>query len=295
MPCEDTRGQDTTKSRRMSGTSWIPFVVGFLFITGIVVGLIESHSRVQPKQMQSYIESHARTQVVQRTFDHEYDKADTDAETQEVMVAARDFKEDDLIKADMVKAIRMAKSAVPVGSFSSFKDVDDRWVKTAVLEWQPITENKLGPKGTAPGIVTNIPRGLRGYKLVITEHSGALALGFILPGQRVDVVLYEGKEKYQQRGETILRNILVLAAGRYIYPDESRVQRRSVTFGVRPDQVDSLVTADAKGPLSLRLHGLEAVQNERRVAVASSASGVEAIDAKGGTAEQVQARACYEL
>ena len=59
----------------------------------------------------------------------------------------------------MVKAIRMSKSAVPPGTFSSFEDIEDRWVKSAMLEGDPIVEKGLGPKGIPPGLVANIPLG----------------------------------------------------------------------------------------------------------------------------------------
>ena len=39
-------------------------------------------------------------------------------DVQDVLVAARDVKEEELLKPDAVKVIRMAKSAVPVGAFS---------------------------------------------------------------------------------------------------------------------------------------------------------------------------------
>ena len=79
-------------------------------------------------------------------------------ETQEILVAARDFKEEEILKPDMVKLMRMAK-AVPPGAFSSFKDVEDRWVKTTMLEGDPIIEKKLGPKGSPPAWSPTSPRG----------------------------------------------------------------------------------------------------------------------------------------
>src|SRR5262249_46783388 len=58
-------------------------------------------------------------------------------------------------------------------------------------------------------------------------------------------------------GETILQNILVLAAGQlFTRPDEKSVQSRTVTLAVTPEQVDVLVAAKAKGPLSLSLRGV---------------------------------------
>jgi pilus assembly protein CpaB len=177
-------------------------------------------------------------------------------ETQDVIVASRDFKEEEILKSEMVKTIRMVKSAVPPGSFSSFKDVEERWVKTTMLEGDMIVDKKLGPKGSPPGLVANIPKGMRAFAVEVTEQSGVS--GFILPGHHVDVVRYESNEKNRnQRGETILQNVLVLAAGQiFLRPEEKAVQGRTVTLAVTPEQVDLLVAARAKGPLSLSLRGV---------------------------------------
>jgi pilus assembly protein CpaB len=177
-------------------------------------------------------------------------------ETQEILVAARDFKEEEVLKPDMVKTARTSKSAVPAGAFSSFKDVEERWVKTTMLEGDPIVDKKLGPKGSPPGLVANIPKGMRAFAVEVNEQSGVS--GFILPGHRVDVVRYESNEKSQtQRGETILQNILVLAAGQvFTRPEEKSLLNRTVTLAVFPEQVDVLVAARSKGPLSLSLRGV---------------------------------------
>jgi pilus assembly protein CpaB len=182
--------------------------------------------------------------------------ASTEEESQDVIVAARDFKEEEILKADMVKVVRMAKSNLPVGAYSSFKDVEGRWVRTAMLEGDPIVEKKLGPKGAPPGLVSNIPRGMRAFAIEVNEQSGVS--GFILPQHHVDVVRYDSGEKgAYQRGETILQNVLVLAAGQvFTRPDEKNVQSRTVTLAVTPDEVDTLVAAKSKGPLSLSLRGV---------------------------------------
>ncbi len=177
-------------------------------------------------------------------------------DSQEILVAARDFKEEEILKPDMIKTVRMSKSAVPVGAYSSFKDVEERWVKTAMLEGDPIVDKKLGPKGTPPGLVANIPQGMRAFAIEVNEQSGVS--GFILPGHRVDVVRFEANDRSPtQRGETILQNILVLAAGQvFTRPEEKSLLNHSVTLAVFPEQVDILVAARAKGPLSLSLRGV---------------------------------------
>jgi pilus assembly protein CpaB len=175
-------------------------------------------------------------------------------EAQDVLVAARDIKEEELLKPETVKVIRMAKSAVPVGAFSAPKDVEDRWVKTSLLEGDVVIEKKLGIKGTPPGLVANIPKGMRAFAIDVTEQSGVS--GFILPGHRVDVIRFEA-ERGEHRGESILQDILVLAAGQvFTRAEERSLTNRTVTLALTPEQVDILVAARAKGALSLALRGV---------------------------------------
>lgn len=176
-------------------------------------------------------------------------------ETQEVLVAARDLKEEESLKTDMIKTTRMVKSAVPPGAFSSFKDVEERWVKTAMLEGDLLIEKKLGPKGMPPGLVANIPKGMRAFAVDVTEQSSVS--GFILPGHHVDIVKFDSSNQSQQRGETILQNVLVLAAGQvFTRPEERSLQTRTVTLALDPEDVHILVAARAHGSLSLALRGV---------------------------------------
>ena len=182
-------------------------------------------------------------------------KAPSGEDSQEVLVAARDFKEEEILKADMVKVSRIARSAIPPNAFSTFKEVEERWVRTTMLEGDVLVEKKLGAKGTPPGLVANIPKGMRALAIDVTEQSGVS--GFILPGHHVDVVRYETSEKNNVRGETILQDVLVLAAGQiFPRPDERAVQSRTVTLALPPGDVDILVAARARGALSLSLRGV---------------------------------------
>jgi pilus assembly protein CpaB len=176
-------------------------------------------------------------------------------DTREVLVAARDFKDEEILKPDMVTVIRMARSAVPANAFAAYADVQDRWVKNVMLEGDVLVEKKLGPKGTPPGLVANIPQGMRAFAIDVTEQSGVS--GFILPGHHVDVVRHDANDKNEQRAETILQDVLVLAAGQvFTRQDERAVQSRTVTLALKPHEVDVLVVARARGNLSLTLRGV---------------------------------------
>ena len=114
-------------------------------------------------------------------------------DTQEVLVAVRDFKEEEILKPDMVKVIRMAKSAVPANAFSSFKDVEDRWVKNIHAGRRCAGREKTGPQGNAAGLGRQHSPGMRAFAIDVTEQSGVS--GFILPGHHVDVVRHETQRK----------------------------------------------------------------------------------------------------
>ena len=81
---------------------------------------------------------------------------------------------------------------------------------------------------------------MRAFAIDVTEQSGVS--GFILPGHHVDVVRHDANDKNEQRAETILQNVLVLAAGQvFTRQDERAVQSRTVTLALKPDEVDVLV------------------------------------------------------
>src|SRR3954463_1792756 len=176
-------------------------------------------------------------------------------EMQDVLVAARDLKVEEVIKPDMVKLTQMAKTNVPPGTFTSMKDVEDRWVQIKMLEGEALLDRKLAPKGSPAGMVARIPKGMRAFAVEVNEHTGVS--GFILPDHRVDVVQNEPGPNGKSEAETILQDVLVLASGQvFTRPEDRSIQSRTVTLAVTPEQVDVLVAASAKGPLTLALRGL---------------------------------------
>jgi pilus assembly protein CpaB len=179
----------------------------------------------------------------------------TTLEMQDVLVAARDLKVEEVVKTDMVKLTQMARANVPPGTFTSIKDVEDRWVQIKMLEGEALLDRKLAPKGSPAGMVARIPKGMRAFAVEVNEHTGVS--GFILPDHRVDVVQNDNKPEGKSEAETILQDVLVLASGQvFTRPEDRSLQSRTVTLAVTPEQVDILVAAAAKGALSLALRGL---------------------------------------
>jgi pilus assembly protein CpaB len=186
------------------------------------------------------------------------DKGTPVVEMQDVLVAVRDLKVEEMLKPDVVKVERMAKTAVPAGAFSSAKDLEQRWVTIGILQGEPIVEKKLAPRGSPPGLVSRIPKGMRAYAIEVNEQTGVS--GFVLPDHRIDVVqMIAGIGNSPPEAETVLEDVLVLAAGQtFTRPDtaDRSIQARTVTLAVTPEQVDTLVAARSRGALTLSLRGL---------------------------------------
>jgi pilus assembly protein CpaB len=185
------------------------------------------------------------------------DKGPAPVEMQDVVVAVRNLKIEEVLKPDLLKIEQKQKAAILPGAFTSVKDIENRWVQIGMLEGEQIVEGKLAMKGSPPGLIARIPTGYRAYTIDVNEQTGVS--GFVLPDHRVDVVqmLAPAHPGAQAEAETVLQNVLVLASGQtFTRPDDRSIQARTVTLAVAPDQVDTLVAAKQRGPLSLSLRGL---------------------------------------
>lgn len=180
---------------------------------------------------------------------------------QEYVVATRDLKTEEVLKASMLKIDKKPKDSLPPNVMTNIKDCEDRWVQIKILAGEPLVEGKLAPKGAPPGLVSQIPKGKRAFAIEVNEQTGVS--GFIMPGHHVDIIQVRPNTGVRNgsESETILQNVLVLAAGQiFTRPEDKSMIVRTVTFAVNPDQVETLVAARSKGPLSLALRGVDDVE-----------------------------------
>jgi pilus assembly protein CpaB len=165
---------------------------------------------------------------------------DVEWQTWPVKAASPQFTQ----KANNPNAIAQIVGSVPRVSFAS---------------GEPIREDKL-IKATGSGYMAAVlPVGMRAISTEITPETGAA--GFILPNDRVDVILtsadrVDGKENYKSR--TILTDVRVLAIDQTI--EEKNGQRtvmgKIATLEVAPSNAEKLSLARRLGSISLVLRGL---------------------------------------
>ncbi|MGZ5925019.1 MAG: Flp pilus assembly protein CpaB [Rhizomicrobium sp.] len=128
---------------------------------------------------------------------------------------------------------------------------------------EPIREQKLVKAGGAGFMAAILPSGMRAVSTDITAETGAG--GFILPNDRVDVILSK-RDKGQDRGgmpdganaEIILSNVRVLAIDQAPKEKdgETTVLGKTVTLELKPEQAETLARARQAGTLSLALRSL---------------------------------------
>ena len=129
---------------------------------------------------------------------------------------------------------------------------------------EPIREQKLVRANGSGFMAAILPTGMRAVSTDISPETGAG--GFILPNDRVDVILSKHEKNPDARGgnadvvnsETVLTNIRVLAIDQA--PKEKDGQTtvigKTVTLELKPEQAETLVRARQSGTLSLSLRSI---------------------------------------
>ena len=182
-------------------------------------------------------------------------------DTVEVVVAAVEIHRGETIHAKMVRTVDWPKGLVPGGSLLKIEDALDRTALTGILKDEPLLTAKIASGSAGHGLAPLIEDGMRAFTILTPSDATGVA-GFIMPGNRVDVVLTVGGSDEASGGgtaTTLLQNIEVLACGQRLEaPRENKMESkemRSVTLSVTPDQAAKLGLAQSKGTLHLSLRG----------------------------------------
>jgi pilus assembly protein CpaB len=182
------------------------------------------------------------------------------AETVPVLVAAVDIPSFAVLSADMVKTRDVPKDMLLEGAIAKVDDAVDRAVLSPVMKGEVLYGPKLSRKGTR-GMSGKVPPGMRAFTINTPTVEQGVA-GFVLPGNRVDILLtLTGATRKDPGGRgttfTLLQNMEILAIEQRVDPPaESKVdlsQLRSVTLLVTPEQANKLQVGQSQGKLSLTL------------------------------------------
>jgi pilus assembly protein CpaB len=212
-------------------------------------------------------------------------------ETIDVLVAKSEISLGQTTKPDDLRWQTWPKSAAS-GSFIRRSDRPDAITQIAgsiarapIMADEPIREQKLVKADGSGFMAAILPTGMRAISTDISPETGAG--GFILPNDRVDVVLTRRQKNPDNPSQpevvtalVILSNIRVLAIDQA--PKEKDGQNavigKTVTLELKPEQIATLAAARQAGSLSLALRSIgDANAVETTISQARDGDGVNVI------------------
>ena len=179
-----------------------------------------------------------------------------------VVAAATALKFGDRLAAENLRLIDWPAGSVPDGTFKSVDDLLGPQPRVALQAIQP-NELILGSKVTGPGqrasLSAVISIGMRAMTIRVNDVLGVA--GFVLPGDRVDIMLTREIVQNDPITDVLLQNVKVLGI------DQKSDQQandpdvvKAVTIEVTTEQAQKITLAATVGKLSLALRDVSNVE-----------------------------------
>jgi pilus assembly protein CpaB len=171
-----------------------------------------------------------------------------------IVVAGKPLRFGDELTSGALREMPWPENALPAGAFGKIADLTSS--KRIVL--MPIDTNEavLAAKITGPGqratLSAMLGEGMKAVTIRVNDVEGVA--GFVLPGERVDVVLTRTGEKNNAVNDVVLQNVRVLAIDQLA---DQRADKpavvKAVTLEVDPTDGQKVALAATVGTLSLLL------------------------------------------
>ncbi|MDJ0512242.1 MAG: Flp pilus assembly protein CpaB [Methyloceanibacter sp.] len=193
----------------------------------------------------------------------------------DVLVASKDINLGDSVRAEDFKWQQWPVDGVTPGLVTRESQPDapselsGAVARAPFIEGEPIKDQKLIKISEGGVMAAILPRGMRAVSTPIQEETAAG--GFILPNDRVDVILSHEQavgRKEQMVSEAVLRNVRVLAIGQALENEdgEKAVSGKTATLELTPRQAEVLTLAQSIGEISLSLRSLADAQTDGEAA-----------------------------
>jgi pilus assembly protein CpaB len=189
-----------------------------------------------------------------------------DVETVPVVIATVNLARGRMVTGKDVKVCQWPKHLRPEGAIATVQEAADRAAMSPMVAGEPILGAKLAAKDAGRGLAALVPKGMRAYTIQVSRGASGVA-GFILPGNKVDVLLnLRGNQTDENGGGTtmtLLQSVEILAVDQQLdAPAENKINPKelsSVTLLVTPEQAAHLDLGQSTGQLTLALRNPEDV------------------------------------
>ncbi len=151
-----------------------------------------------------------------------------------------------------VKLLEMPAEYVPPGSYRAIEDVVDLVTVQPIVAGEILMKARFANNEKGSTLAALVSKEMRAVTVRVDDVIGVA--GFLLPGNRVDVLASRREQNRRASAETILRDIKVLAVDQTAASeDNDPVIVRAVTLEVKPEQAETLFRAREEGSIQLTL------------------------------------------
>jgi len=177
-----------------------------------------------------------------------------------IVVATVSLQFGDELTSEKLKEAPWPADLIPVGSFQTIEEIttgDRRVALRSISRNEPIVKEKISGFGARASLSQIITEGHRAAAIRVDD---VLSVGgFILPGDRVDVLhtYQSGKDRLTSVTNVIIQNVRVLAIDQLATEtEEAAVVGKSATLELTQEQAQKVALANSVGRLSLTLRRL---------------------------------------
>ncbi len=189
-----------------------------------------------------------------------------------IIVAARPLRFGQPIRAEDISEIAWPSGNLPAGAFSTAaelvgKEGETRYVMSAMEKDEPVLASKITGPGQRATLSAALTEGMKAISIRVNDVLGVA--GFVLPGDRVDILLTRVARSATNDGEqtfvdVLLQGVKVLAVDqkaddRADKPDVAK----TITFEVTTEEAQVLTLASQVGTLSLALRNVASSDTEQ--------------------------------
>jgi pilus assembly protein CpaB len=189
--------------------------------------------------------------------------------TRTIVVARSPLRFGNALTPGVLREIAWPGEAIPANAFSTIAELtggDKRVVLASMEVNEPIVASKITGPGQKASLSAVIEDGMKAVTIRVNDVEGVA--GFVLPGDRVDVLMTRQSEKESGSNDIVLQNIKVLAIDQLA---DERAEKptvvKAVTLEVDMLSAQKLALATTVGSLSLALRkaGDATAESNRRV------------------------------
>lgn len=214
-------------------------------------------------------------------------KANAEPNTQLVVAAAMSIPYTTKVEKRHLKLIEVPDGMSPEGAFSDAAEVEGMVATADISRGEILIKDRFADHTQGSTLAALVNENMRAITVRVNDVVGVA--GFLLPGNRVDVLAARKDNSRRATIETILTNIKVLAVDQTAAANDNEpVIVRAVTLEMTPPQAEKLVKASTEGSIQLTLRNPESEEIEPEPEKAVVKTPVKRYRPSGSTVEVIR-------